>query len=580
MSTLSDDYWFVVAIDFGTTYSGYAFSSRDDFKKEPLKIISNQAWNAGSQRHFSLKTPTCLLLDDNEELVSFGYEAENRYTDIVMDREQNKYLFFQRFKMQLYKNQKIKGEMIMEDVTGKSVTAMKVFALSIKALMQHLFGIFDQRGIEIEKKEIRWVLTVPAIWSDAAKQFMRKSAETAGIKDNQLLIALEPEAASIYCQYLPIKKLQGAEKGFSMTEDGTNYMVVDNGGGTADITVHAKICQGQLREVCRASGGDCGGTSVDKSFYEIFVKLLGDANLSALKRADPSAHLDIFRELEAVKRTIDEKTQGKVTMSFPRAALDDICKTHLGKDFAGVIETTPYKDRIVIRYDKMRVDTDLITDLFKQAADKIIQLIANALAGVKSSDVSVLLLVGGFSECKIVQEIIKARFPEKRVIVPEDAGLAVLKGAVLFGHKPEYIASRIVRYTYGIRVNDLFDREVHELARRTIIDGKEKCKNIFKLYVKVGSVVELGSQITGGHKTTKAFQKNVKFTVFQSTSECPKYTDEEGCTELGCFTINIPDPSEEIRSLRVSLIFGLTELKVTAYDVQSETKCETVLDLI
>ena len=104
MTSLTEDYLFVAAIDFGTTYSGYAFSLRNDFKKDPLKIVANQAWNAGSQRHFSLKTPTCLLLDDNEELVSFGYEAENKYSDIVIDRKQNEYLFFQRFKMQLYKN--------------------------------------------------------------------------------------------------------------------------------------------------------------------------------------------------------------------------------------------------------------------------------------------------------------------------------------------------------------------------------------------------------------------------------------------------------------------------------------------
>ena len=78
---------FVAAIDFGTIYSGYAFSSRDDFKKDPLKIRSNQAWNAGSQRHISLKTPTCLLLDDKEELVSFGYEAENEYSSMVIDRK-------------------------------------------------------------------------------------------------------------------------------------------------------------------------------------------------------------------------------------------------------------------------------------------------------------------------------------------------------------------------------------------------------------------------------------------------------------------------------------------------------------
>ena len=104
MASLIEDYLFVAAIDFGTTYSGYAFSSRDDFKEVPLKIKANQAWNAGSQRHLSLKTPTCLLLDDKEEFVSFGYEAENMYSDIVIDRKQNEYFFFQRFKMQLYKN--------------------------------------------------------------------------------------------------------------------------------------------------------------------------------------------------------------------------------------------------------------------------------------------------------------------------------------------------------------------------------------------------------------------------------------------------------------------------------------------
>jgi hypothetical protein len=104
MASLTEEYLFVAAIDFGTTYSGYSFSSRDDFKKDPQKLVANQAWNAGSQRHFSLKTPTCLLLDDKEELISFGYEAENKYSNIVIDLKQNEYLFFQRFKMQLYKN--------------------------------------------------------------------------------------------------------------------------------------------------------------------------------------------------------------------------------------------------------------------------------------------------------------------------------------------------------------------------------------------------------------------------------------------------------------------------------------------
>jgi hypothetical protein len=43
-------------------------------------------------------------------------------------------------------------------------------------------------------------------------------------------VRAEPEAASIYCQHLPIQKLHGSSPGFVMTEVGTKYMVVDLGG--------------------------------------------------------------------------------------------------------------------------------------------------------------------------------------------------------------------------------------------------------------------------------------------------------------------------------------------------------------
>ena len=66
--------------------------------------------------------------------------------------------------------------MIIEDVAGKSVTAMKVFGTSIRSLMNHLFLDFTEQGFDVEPEDIRWVLTVPAIWSDAVQTFMRKSA--------------------------------------------------------------------------------------------------------------------------------------------------------------------------------------------------------------------------------------------------------------------------------------------------------------------------------------------------------------------------------------------------------------------
>ena len=39
--SLRSNYLIVAAIDFGTAYSGYAFSKVDDFKKDPLKVFFN-----------------------------------------------------------------------------------------------------------------------------------------------------------------------------------------------------------------------------------------------------------------------------------------------------------------------------------------------------------------------------------------------------------------------------------------------------------------------------------------------------------------------------------------------------------
>lgn len=98
------NYLYVAAIDFGTTYSGYAFSSRTDFKRDPLEIHANQSWNAGSTQLASLKTPTCLLLDSDKKFVAFGYEAENEYADLISDQRHGDYFYFSRIKMYLYQN--------------------------------------------------------------------------------------------------------------------------------------------------------------------------------------------------------------------------------------------------------------------------------------------------------------------------------------------------------------------------------------------------------------------------------------------------------------------------------------------
>lgn len=102
MSSKTRDHTVVVAIDFGTTYSGYAFSLRSDFliaKDNCLNQITTDNWNSGNL--LSEKTPTTLLLDKDKKLVSFGYEAENKYS-AMSEEERDENYYFRRFKMMLY----------------------------------------------------------------------------------------------------------------------------------------------------------------------------------------------------------------------------------------------------------------------------------------------------------------------------------------------------------------------------------------------------------------------------------------------------------------------------------------------
>ena len=52
----------------------------------------------------------------------------------------------------------------------------------------------------------------------------------AQIPDNRLLIALEPEAASIYCKHIPLANFQGMTAKFSPFAVGSRYVVLDAGG--------------------------------------------------------------------------------------------------------------------------------------------------------------------------------------------------------------------------------------------------------------------------------------------------------------------------------------------------------------
>lgn len=60
----------------------------------------------------------------------------------------------------------------------KEMLAIDVFGESIRYLKEHALEQLARTGTAgISDRDIQWVLTVPAIWDDSAKQFMRLAAE-------------------------------------------------------------------------------------------------------------------------------------------------------------------------------------------------------------------------------------------------------------------------------------------------------------------------------------------------------------------------------------------------------------------
>lgn len=102
----------VAAIDFGTTYSGFAFSFKYDWSK--VRVIENNSGNC-----LSMKVPTSLLLKSDQTFAAFGSLADTFYTQLAekddSDSEDDdkktpkedykNYYYFHRFKMLLHENE-------------------------------------------------------------------------------------------------------------------------------------------------------------------------------------------------------------------------------------------------------------------------------------------------------------------------------------------------------------------------------------------------------------------------------------------------------------------------------------------
>ncbi|CAG2184709.1 unnamed protein product [Mytilus edulis] len=328
----------------------------------------------------------------------------------------------------------------MSEINGKAISAKLVIKLAIQFLRTHLLDQFKQRNIGVNPDEIKWIITVPAIWNDACKQFMRDAAEEAGIHGDMFSIVYEPEAASVYARLLPVESFAGRNKTTILRtfDPGTKFIVVDAGGNVELWTFLLKSCSELKFEIIhKVGGGSWGGEIVNENYRIVLTKLVGGPVLQQFKREQGADYNEMMRDFERKKKTYK-----------------------LGSE------------TVIIRFPVSL--KDLTTDSMNCSIDSLIN-------------------ESTFKESDVLQDAVRKAFPKLEVFVPVDGGLSVLKGAVIYGHNPNIVASRVCNYTYGISLSVPFKNRVHPESKRYSWDNEEWCREKFHVCFKADSVVTIGT---------------------------------------------------------------------------------------
>jgi hypothetical protein len=333
----------------------------------------------------------------------------------------------------------------------------------------------------------------------------------------------------------------------------------------------------------KASGGPWGGIYVDNNFLNFLEDLFGEQVMSCFKEECLEDYWDMLREFETNKRQVkyaDSHEQEKTYITFKLPlALREISKNENGKVLEELISSSTFSSDIVSKIDKIRVGVELVRKWFEGPVNDIVLHVEDLLKAPEVRQVSTLILVGGMADSPFVQEKIRYAFASKRLIVPTDAGLAVLKGAVVFGHDPLSISVRVMRYSYGIEMFQRFKRSTHKSSFRVKVDGKSYADNVFHVFVRAGDTVQFGQEIT--KMASPVNKESSLYPIYRSLSSDPKYTTEPDCEMIGILSLRHYEQDDfKSKKVKLTMIFGNTELIVKAEEIGGVVKSSSTFNCL